>query len=125
MHIIIVCEQGFICINSATKGSAADRAGLGSLHEEARGSGHQLVISRLEGKSLMPSNVSSAGLIHCCDQTEIRDTLTLAIDQMDRILIHVMKWPNQACPQTLQPVGAAASLRPPDGPRHNRPLPQI
>lgn len=121
MHVIIVCKQGFICINSVTKGSAADRAGLGSLHEEAYESGHQLVISRLEGKSLMPSNVSSAGLIHCCDHTEIRGTLTLAIDQMDRILIHVMTWPNQALPHTLQPVGAAASLRPPDGPRHTRP----
>ncbi|KAH7523861.1 hypothetical protein FEM48_Zijuj06G0056900 [Ziziphus jujuba var. spinosa] len=108
-------EEGFICIYSVTKGSAADRAGLGSLHDEACGSGHLLVMSRLEGKSLMPSHVSSGGLIHCCDHTELRDTLTSAIDQMDRIQIHVMAWPNQTRLNNVpQPLGVA-TLRPPDG----------
>ncbi|KAF3446091.1 hypothetical protein FNV43_RR11270 [Rhamnella rubrinervis] len=117
-------EEGFICINSVTKGSAADRAGLGRLHEEAYGSGHLLVISRLEGKSLMPSNACSAGFIHCCDHSEIRDLLSLAIDQTDRVLIHVMTWSKQTRPNALQPVGAVASLRPPDG-SHSGPLSQI
>ncbi|KAH0969796.1 hypothetical protein GBA52_028392 [Prunus armeniaca] len=32
-------DEGLICIHSVTKGSAADRCGLGSLHEEAYASG--------------------------------------------------------------------------------------
>ncbi|KAL6295975.1 hypothetical protein ACE6H2_004117 [Prunus campanulata] len=40
-------DEGLICIHSVTKGSAADRCGLGSLHEEAHASGRQLVMSSL------------------------------------------------------------------------------
>ncbi|CAN6539620.1 unnamed protein product [Malus baccata var. baccata] len=87
-------EEGLICIHSVVKGSAADRSGLGSLHEEAYANGYQLVISRLEGKSLMPSHVSSTGLIHCCDPTEIKENLHSAIDQMDTVRLHLMAWSN-------------------------------
>ncbi|XP_048134039.1 uncharacterized protein LOC115740933 [Rhodamnia argentea] len=106
-------EEGFICIFSVTKGSAADRAGLGCIHEEANAAGHLLAVSRLEGKSLLPSNVCSEGLIHCCERGDIREVLTAAIDTMDRIKIHIMGWPNQTRPNASPPMGAAF-LRPPN-----------
>ncbi|KAK7852310.1 hypothetical protein CFP56_039325, partial [Quercus suber] len=46
--------EGFICVYSVTEGSATDRAGLGNLFEEAIAFAYLLVISRLEGKSVMP-----------------------------------------------------------------------
>ncbi|KAF8040638.1 hypothetical protein BT93_B2764 [Corymbia citriodora subsp. variegata] len=95
-------EEGFICIFSVTKGSAADRTGLGRIHEKANAAGHLLVVSRLEGKSLMPSNACSEGLIHCCEHSDVREVLTAAIDAMDRIKIHIMGWPNQTRPNTSQ-----------------------
>ncbi|PON71742.1 PDZ domain containing protein [Parasponia andersonii] len=104
-------EEGFICVFSIIKGSAADRAGLRSLYQEACESGQLLVISRLEGKSVMPSNVCAAGLIHCCDHNEIRDTLTSAIDLMEKIQLHIMAWPNQTRPYSQ--ASAAETLRPP------------
>lgn len=72
------------------------------------------MISRVEGKSVMPSYASSDGLIHCCDHIEIRDTLTSAIDQMDRIQLHIMTWPNQTRTCNTQPIGAS-TLIPPNG----------
>lgn len=74
------------------------------------------MISRLEGKSVMPSNASCDGLIHYCDHNEIRDTLISAIDQMDTIQLCIMAWPNQTRPfnTNIQPIGAS-SLRPPTG----------
>ncbi|KAL3744525.1 hypothetical protein ACJRO7_013743 [Eucalyptus globulus] len=115
-EIDLTCSptQGFICIFSVTKGSAADCAGLGRIHEEANAAGHLLVVSRLEvshvqvlhsrypspGKNLMPSNACSEGLIHCCEHSDIREVLTAAIDTMDRIKIHIMGWPNQTRPNT-------------------------
>ncbi|KAH0990217.1 hypothetical protein GBA52_001700 [Prunus armeniaca] len=108
-------DEGLICIHSVTKGSAADRCGLGSLHEEAYASGRQLVMSRLEGKSLMPSHVSSAGLIHCCDHTEIKETLASAIDQMERVQLHLMAWSNHLLPIAPKAVRATTVLRPPSG----------
>ncbi|KAK3037277.1 hypothetical protein RJ639_029689 [Escallonia herrerae] len=104
--------QGFICVYSVTKRTAAERAGLGHLFEQANKTGHLLVISRLEGKSLMPSTVSSAGLIHCCDHADIKETLISAMDQMDSIQLHIMSWPSEAPPNSVQAIGAAR-LRPP------------
>lgn len=72
------------------------------------------MISRVEGKSVMPSYASSDGLIHCCDHIEIRDTLTSAIDQMDRIQLHIMTWPNQTRTCNTQSIGAS-TLIPPNG----------
>ncbi|KAL6129168.1 hypothetical protein ACLB2K_072521 [Fragaria x ananassa] len=91
-------EEGLLCIYSVAKGSPADRAGLSKLHEEAYANGYLLVMSRLEGKSLMPSHADISGLIHCCDHTEIKDTIVSAIDQMERIQLHVMAWSNQVRP---------------------------
>ncbi|XP_059455417.1 uncharacterized protein LOC132185668 [Corylus avellana] len=105
-------EEGFFYIYSVTKGLAADRAGLGQLREEAIATGYLLVISRLEGKSLTPSNACSDGLLHCCDRNEIRDTLTSAIAQMGIIQLHIMAWRNPTCPGATQST-AAAKLRPP------------
>ncbi|XVE70856.1 hypothetical protein DITRI_Ditri10aG0104200 [Diplodiscus trichospermus] len=113
--------EGFICVNSVTKGSAADRAGLQQLLEEANAKKHLLVISRLEGKSLMPSCVGSNGLIYCCDHNEIRDTLTSAIDQMEIVQLHIMAWPNQTRPHASKAI-SAATLRPPNGYYHSPPL---
>jgi hypothetical protein len=104
--------QGFIYVYSVTKGLAADRAGLGHLREEAIATGYLVVISRLEGKSIMPSNACSDGLIHCCDHNEIRDTLTSAIAQMDIIQLHIMAWPHQTCPTGAAQSMAAAKLHP-------------
>ncbi|KAL0017669.1 hypothetical protein SO802_004738 [Lithocarpus litseifolius] len=105
-----------VSIDAATEGLAADCAGLGNLFEEAIAFGYLLVISRLEGKSVMPSNASCDGLIHCCDHNEIRDTLISAIDQMDTIQLCIIAWPNQTCPfnTNIQPIGAS-SLCPPIG----------
>lgn len=87
-------QQGFISVSAVTKGSAADRCGLGSLLEEAKTTNHLLLIARLEGKSVIPSNVSSTGLIHCCDQAEIRSTLVSAMDRMDSVRLHIMALPD-------------------------------
>ncbi|XP_024176972.1 uncharacterized protein LOC112182690 [Rosa chinensis] len=103
-------EEGLICIYSVAKETPADRAGLRSLHEEAYASGYLLVMSRLEGKSLMPSHADISGLIHCCDHTEIKNTLVSAIDQMDRIQIHVMAWSNQARPTTPNTTAVGATM---------------
>ncbi|KAK3041730.1 hypothetical protein RJ639_000654 [Escallonia herrerae] len=105
-------QAGFICVYSVTKRTAAERAGLGHLFEQANKTGHLLVISRLEGKSLMPSTVSSAGLIHCCDHADIKETLISAMDQMDSIQLNIMSWPSKAPPNSVQAIGAA-TLRPP------------
>ncbi|KAK6119646.1 hypothetical protein DH2020_046612 [Rehmannia glutinosa] len=44
-------EEGFICVYSVTTGTAAERAGLGHLFEQAKRTGHLLVISRLQGRA--------------------------------------------------------------------------
>ncbi|XP_059639399.1 uncharacterized protein LOC132281741 [Cornus florida] len=106
-------EEGFICVYSVTKGTSADRAGLGYLYEQASNMEYLVVISRLEGKNLMPSTVSSEGLIHCCDTNDIKETLTSAMDQMESIKLHIMSWPNQTPLHALQAI-AAANLRPPN-----------
>ncbi|XP_034684454.1 uncharacterized protein LOC117913565 [Vitis riparia] len=105
-------DEGLICVFSVTRGSAADRAGLGQLWEEANKTGSLVVIARLEGRSLLPSTVSSAGLISCCDHSEIKDTLNSMMDQMESVHLQVMAWPNQTFPQAPQATGAA-KLRPP------------
>ncbi|WOG89525.1 hypothetical protein DCAR_0208763 [Daucus carota subsp. sativus] len=105
-------EEGFICVNRVTRGTAADRAGLRQLHEEATRTGHLVVISRLDGKSLMPSQASSAGLIHCCDNANIKETLNSALEDLDSIKLHIMSWPNNARTDHTGRAGAAM-LRPP------------
>ncbi|KAK9166722.1 hypothetical protein Scep_001913 [Stephania cephalantha] len=75
------------------KGSS-DRAGLQHLHEQARESDQLLVLSRLEEKSLVPSTVSSTGLIHWCDNAEVKNFLASAINNMDLIHLHFMTWLN-------------------------------
>ncbi|KAL3745641.1 hypothetical protein ACJRO7_014717 [Eucalyptus globulus] len=113
-EINLTCSPapGFICIFSVTKGSAVDCAGLGRIHEGANAAGHLLVVSRLEGKSPMPSNACSEGLIHCCEHSDIRKVLTAAIDIMDRIKIHIMGWLNQTRPNASPAMGAAALCPP-------------
>ncbi|XP_044472204.1 uncharacterized protein LOC123200887 [Mangifera indica] len=105
-------EEGFICVYSVAKGSAADRAGLRHLYEEANATRHLLVISRLEGKSIMPASASSDGLLHCCDHNEIRDTLTNAIYRMDGIHVHIMAWPSRTGAEAARTIDAAALLPP-------------
>ncbi|KAL8063145.1 hypothetical protein ABFS82_01G009200 [Erythranthe guttata] len=105
-------EEGFIGIYSITTGTAAERAGLGELFKQANRMGHMLVISRLQGKSLMPSTVDSEGLIHCCDNGDIKEALFSALEKMDSVQVHIMGWPNQTV--AAPPVSAAAALRPPD-----------
>lgn len=103
--------QGFICVHGVPRGTAADRAGLRQLHEEAHERGHLVVISRLEGKSLLPSKASSAGLIHCCDNADIKETLKSAMEDLDTIKLHIMLWPNNASSNHPRRTGAAM-LRP-------------
>ncbi|KAK8505251.1 hypothetical protein V6N12_067221 [Hibiscus sabdariffa] len=112
-------DEGFIYVFSVTKDSAADRAGLQQLLEQADAKKHLLVISRLEGKSVTPSSVDSDGFIHCCDHNEIQDTLISAIEGMDIIQLHIMAWPNQTRPENSQAV-AAVSLWPINGHHHSR-----
>ncbi|KAK4388707.1 protein NLP1 [Sesamum angolense] len=59
--------QCFICIYSVTAGTAAERAGLGHLFEQANRTRYLLLFSRLQGKSLMLAIVDSESLTHCCD----------------------------------------------------------
>ncbi|KAK6119696.1 hypothetical protein DH2020_046564 [Rehmannia glutinosa] len=102
-------EEGFICVYYVTTGTAAERAGLGHLFEQAKRTGHLLVISRLQGKSLMPSTVDSEGLIHCCDYADIKQALFSALEKTDSIKLHIMSWPGQTA--AVPPVsGAAAAL---------------
>ncbi|KAI3468079.1 hypothetical protein Pfo_024742 [Paulownia fortunei] len=105
-------EEGFICIYSVSTGTAAERAGLGHLFEQANRTGHLLVISRLQGKSLMPSTVDSEGLIHCCDNADIKQALFSALEKTDSIQLHIMSWPNETV--AAPPVSGAAALRPPN-----------
>ena len=107
--------QGFMCIYSVMTGSAADRAGVRELYEEALARGFLLVVSRLQGKSLLPTSVCSAGLIHCCDHFEIKDTFISAIDQNETIQLHVMAWPNQTRPFSVQANIGSSALLPPQG----------
>lgn len=99
-------------IYSITKGTAAERAGLGHLLEQASETGHRLVISRLQGKSLMPSTVDTEGLIHCCDDADIRQTLFTAMENTDNIKLHIMSWPNEMA--ALPSECGAVTLRPPN-----------
>ncbi|KAK9142230.1 hypothetical protein Syun_011630 [Stephania yunnanensis] len=111
-------EEGFICIYTVAKRTAADRAGLRHLHEQARESGQLLVLSRLEGKSLVPSTVSSTGLIQCCDNAEVKDFLASAINNMDLIHLHVMTWPNFKASTAASQVTGIDTIKPPqEGPR--------
>ncbi|KAK7410166.1 hypothetical protein VNO78_00733 [Psophocarpus tetragonolobus] len=105
-------EEGFVCIYSVMRGTSADRAGMRELYEESSANGFLLVISRLQGKSTMPTSACSAGLVHCCDQSEIKNILTSAIDQYETIQLHVMAWPNQTNPSPTPAVGFAALLPP-------------
>ncbi|KAF9590403.1 hypothetical protein IFM89_034196 [Coptis chinensis] len=107
-------EEGFICVHTVAKGSAADRAGLRQLQEQASEIGHLVMISRLEGKSLMPSMVSSSGLIHCCDSIEVKDTLAYAIEKMDCISLHIMEWADHKVPPHVPRDVGVATLRPPN-----------
>ncbi|XP_026398132.1 uncharacterized protein LOC113293904 [Papaver somniferum] len=89
-------EEGFVCINSVTTGSAAYRAGIERLEKEASETGNLVVISRIEGKSVLTSTVSStdAGLVHCCDIAELKATIAAVLDEVDEINLHVMGWPS-------------------------------
>ncbi|RDX84610.1 hypothetical protein CR513_34322, partial [Mucuna pruriens] len=107
-------EEGFVCIYSVTRGSSADRGGMRELYEESSENGFLLVISRMQGKSIMPTSACSAGLLHCCDQSEIKDILTSAINQYETIQLHVMAWPNHTHPSPT-PAVAFAALLPPKG----------
>ncbi|KAH7656545.1 PDZ domain-containing protein, partial [Dioscorea alata] len=82
-------EEGFMFISSVSQGTAAERAGLGKLWEEASESGHLVVISRLEEKSLIPSSVTTNGLIQCCDHASIKLRLAHTLEDVH---IHVMAW---------------------------------
>ncbi|CAN4128336.1 unnamed protein product [Withania somnifera] len=105
-------DEGFVSIYSVAKGTAAERSGLVHLFEQANKSKHHLVISRLEGKSLLPSTVSSEGLIYCCDNDDIKETLSLAIERNESIKLHIMSWPNEITQNTTGPIGAAALMPP-------------
>ncbi|CAL9100259.1 unnamed protein product [Musa textilis] len=88
-------EEGFICISSVFKGSAADRAGLRNLCSDASKTGHLVIISRLQGKGVLPSEVPSDGRIVCCDHTSIQEKLAAAIEEMVEVHLHIMRWPDQ------------------------------
>lgn len=62
----------------------------------------------------MPSKASSAGQIHCCDNADIKETLNSAMEDLDRIKLHIMSWPNKTLSNPPRAVGAAAALRPPN-----------
>ncbi|XP_033513750.1 uncharacterized protein [Nicotiana tomentosiformis] len=105
-------DEGFVSIYSVTKGTAAERASLVRLFEQANKSEQLLVISRLEGKSLLPSTVSPEGLIYCCDHSDIKETLNLAMERSDSIRLHIMSWPNQTTQNTTRSFGAAVLMPP-------------
>ncbi|KAI9118621.1 hypothetical protein K1719_010953 [Acacia pycnantha] len=106
-------EEGFMCIYSVIEGSAAERGGVRELFEEAVARGFLLVMSRLHGKSVMPSTVCSEGLIHCCDHSHIKDSLCSALDGNDPIEMHIMAWPHQTRLTPFQPLASQALLPPP------------
>lgn len=60
----------------------------------------------------MPSTVDSDGLIHCCDNGDIRQELFLAMEKADGVKLHLMSWPSETV--SASPVSAAAVLRPPE-----------
>ncbi|KAL3500839.1 hypothetical protein ACH5RR_039932 [Cinchona calisaya] len=105
-------DEGFFFVYSVAKETAADRAGLGELLDQANKTGHLVVISRLEGKNLVPSTVCSDGLIHCIDNNEIKEILTSAIEEMESIRVHIMSWPNKMIQQAQQELDAS-TLQPP------------
>ncbi|XP_008798886.2 uncharacterized protein LOC103713657 [Phoenix dactylifera] len=101
-------EEGFFCINAVSKGLAADRAGLLKLYKEASDAGQLVLICRLEGRSLIPSEVSTKGLIRCCDHADIKKRLAAAIEQMEEVHLHIMAWSDQKSftpiPSTMGPL---------------------
>ncbi|KAJ0987527.1 hypothetical protein J5N97_005883 [Dioscorea zingiberensis] len=104
-------EEGFMFILSVAQRTAAERAGLGQLWVEASESGHLLVISRLEGRSLVPSSVSSNGLIHCCDHASIKQRLATAVEAMEDVHLHVMAWsPSHALASLKYPQSVGSSV---------------
>ncbi|GJU67030.1 hypothetical protein Tco_1253289 [Tanacetum coccineum] len=105
-------DEGFVCLYAVTKDSAADRAGLRQLFKNSTETGHMVVLSRLEGKSVMPTMVGSDGLLHCCDNGDIRETLVGAVNQLETIQLHIMSWPNTQSGSRTLSVGAE-TLRPP------------
>nr|GEW13791.1 hypothetical protein [Tanacetum cinerariifolium] len=135
-------DEGFVCLYAVTKDSAADRAGLRQLYKNSTetghmvvlsrlegksvmptmvgsdgllhccDNGHMVVLSRLEGKSVMPTMVGSDGLLHCCDNGDIRETLVGAVNQLETIQLHIMSWPNTQSGSRTFSVGAE-TLRPP------------
>ncbi|KAH7656544.1 PDZ domain-containing protein [Dioscorea alata] len=101
-------EEGFMFISSVSQGTAAERAGLGKLWEEASESGHLVVISRLEEKSLIPSSVTTNGLIQCCDHASIKLRLAHTLEDVH---IHVMAWsPTQAFNSFKYPYSMGSSV---------------
>ncbi|KAH0969797.1 hypothetical protein GBA52_028393 [Prunus armeniaca] len=54
------------------------------------------------------------GLIHCCDHTEIKETLASAIDQMERVQLHLMAWSNHLLP-IVKAVSRHYDTPPPSG----------
>ncbi|XP_060210518.1 uncharacterized protein LOC132637449 [Lycium barbarum] len=105
-------DEGFVSIYSVAKGTAAERAGFVHLFEQGKQSTHHPVISRLEGKSLLPSTVSPEGLIYCSDHADIKETLNLALERSESIRLHIMSWPNQTTQNTTRSIGAAALMPP-------------
>ncbi|XP_077234631.1 uncharacterized protein LOC143876821 isoform X2 [Tasmannia lanceolata] len=118
-------EEGFICVYSVEKGLAGDRAGLRQMCDRANQSGKLVVISRVEGKSLMPSTVSATGVIHCYDYADVQDTFTSAVDHIDGIHLHVMAWPTEKAPHPHPPqaMGPAALIPPSRFKHHTSHLP--
>ncbi|XP_019710023.1 uncharacterized protein [Elaeis guineensis] len=106
-------EEGFICINSVTRGLAADRAGVRKLYREASKAGHLVLISRLDGRSLIPSEVSAKGLIHCCDHNDIKERLAAAMEQMEEVHLHIMAWPDQKSSTSIPTTMGPSTLLPP------------
>lgn len=109
----VIHHQGFVCLCAVTKGSAADRAGLRELFEKSAETGHMVVISRLQGKSVMPTLVSSDSLLHCCDHGDIKETLIGAVDQLETIRLHLMALPSTTLSGSTTPSVGVATLRPP------------
>lgn len=113
LHMLSVFGSGLLLpfyVISVARRSAADRTGLGCLYQEAL----ENVISRPEKKRLMPSSGTSGGMWKSCDQTQVKETLELAMERSESVTIHVTAWQNISTHGSQSHFQAMAAIRPPN-----------
>nr|GLL46991.1 uncharacterized protein LOC109150384 [Ipomoea trifida] len=78
--------------------------------EENRALAGDFAVRRQEPDAINSELRASEGRIYCCDNAEIKETLSSAMDRMDAVQLQFMSWPNQRSQSSPPPAFGAASL---------------